>query len=266
MVRGIYTAAAGAVVAQANIDVISNNLANASTNGFKRAVLQISSQPSAQIARYQTDPGHGPGNRLNGVPTVSPIGALGSGSQIVASVVDSSQGVIAANGNPLNFALVGAGYFAVRGASGTVTYTRDGSFIRAANGTLETENGAAVLDRSGNAITLPGSGAIVATPDGTLSSDGATIDRIGMFNLANASALTNAGNNQYLAGPNAGVSVAANATLVQGAQEKSNADVVSSMVGLIANERWFDAAEKVIQSQDDATGQAITTLGRSTNS
>ena len=95
------------MVAEAMIDNVSNNLANSSTNGFKRTLLQIESQPQQQLYRFQTDPGQNPENRLPGVSVQQPIGSLGSGSDVYATPTNFEQGQIAMNGNTYSFALSG---------------------------------------------------------------------------------------------------------------------------------------------------------------
>ena len=97
--------------------------------------------------------------------------------------------------------------------------------------------------------------------DGTVSVDGRNYDQLNVVEFANAANLRPEGSNRF-ADAGAGARAATNTSALQGSLEKSNADVVRSMVDLIANERWFDANEKSIQTHDDAVGQAITTVGR----
>jgi flagellar basal-body rod protein FlgF len=268
LVRGLYTSAAGALVAQANIDVIANNLANASTSGFKRALLQIEAQPDIDLSRYQTDPGQLGDNRTPGVPTETPIGQIGSGSQVYATPVNFEQGQIVLNGNTLSFALAGPGFFALRNATtNQATYTRNGSFMRGADGNLRNLEGDLVLDPNGNAIPLPTTGKIEVDKLGNINVDGATSGRIGVVEFNNVQALTPLGSTQYGNTNNAaGVIGASRSTVYQYSQEQSNGDVVHSMVDLIANQRWFEANEKSISTQDDATSQSISAVGRTTSS
>ncbi len=114
MVRGLYTAAAGALVAQSAVDTVANNLANVNTAGFKRTLLQVQSQPLRDIYRAQTDPGHTPGARIDGVATLQYVGRLGSGAQVYDTPAVFEQGTIAATGNDLDVALSGPGFFAIR--------------------------------------------------------------------------------------------------------------------------------------------------------
>ena len=266
MIRGMYTSAAGAVVAEAMIDNVANNLANVSTNGFKRTLLQIEAQPQTDLFRYQTDPGQVGSNRLAGVPVQEQIGQLGSGSQIYATPTQFEQGQIAMNGNTYSFALSGPGFFAVQNRqTGQITYSRDGDFMRSADGLLTTVDGSNVLDAAGHSIPLPATGKVEVDTKGAINVDGAVSGQIGTFEFNNVNALQPLGSRQFSAGQGAGIRPATNTNILQYSEEKSNGDVIRSMVDLITAERWFQANEKSIQTQDDATNQAITTVGR-TNS
>ncbi len=244
------------------IDNVSNNLANSSTNGFKRTLLQIESQPMQQLYRFQTDPGQNPLNRLPGVSAQVPIGPLGNGSDVYATPTNFEQGQIAMNGNTFSFALSGPGFFAVQDpATGQIQYTRDGSFMRAADGTLATVDGKTVLDAAGHSIPMPALGKIEVGTDGAINVDGVTSGNIGVFEFNNVNALQPQGATGYIAGQDAGLRPASRTNVLQYSEEKSNGDVVKSIVDLINAERWFDANEKSIQTQDDATNQAIATVG-----
>ncbi len=260
MVRGLYTAAAGALVAQSAVDAIANNLANVNTVGFKRTLLQVQAQPDRAIYRAQTDPGHTPGARIDGVATLQYVGRLGSGAQVYDTPAGFEQGALAATGNDLDVALSGPGFLAVRAGNGALRYTRDGALERDANGFLSAQNGDRVLGRGGP-IALPATGKIGIARDGTITVDGRAYDRLNVVEFANPAALRPEGANRFV-DTGAGARPAAATTAVQGSLEKSNADVVRSMVDLIANQRWFDANEKVIQTEDDASGVAISTVGR----
>ncbi|HEY4439332.1 MAG TPA: flagellar hook-basal body protein [Candidatus Elarobacter sp.] len=259
----MYSATSGALVAQAAVDTIANNLANVNTTGFKRTLLQVQSQPESQLYRFQVDPGQVNGKRLSGVPTQQAIGALGSGSQVYDTPAVYEQGAIASTGNDLDVALSGPGFFAIQTGAGQLRYTRDGAFLRDQNGYLTAQNGDRVMGTSGNAIVIPNQGQVQIGRDGTVSVSGQTIDKLAVVEFANTSALRPEGSNRFVDTGNSGAAAATNTSTLQGSVEKSNADVVRSMVDLISNERWFDANQKSIQTQDDAVAQAIQTVGRS---
>jgi len=255
----MYTAASGALVAQSAVDVIANNLANVNTAGFKRTLLQVQAQPQRDLYRIQTDPSQ---SGTAGVGVQQRIGALGTGAQIYDTPADYAQGAIAATGNDLDVALSGPGFIAVRDGNGNVRYTRDGAFLRDQNGFLTAQNGDRVLGRNATPIVLPASGKVQIGRDGTVSVDGRAYDNVGIVEFANTAALRPEGANRFADTGAGGVRAARNTTTLQGSLEKSNADVIRSMVDLIANERWFDANEKSIQTQDDAVARATSVVGR----
>jgi flagellar basal-body rod protein FlgG len=257
----MYAAASGALVAQSAVDTIANNLANVNTAGFKRTLLQVQSQPGRDLYRFQTDPVQGLGGSVAAAPVQRLIGTLGSGAQIYDTAADYTQGALAATGNDLDVALSGPGFFTLRDATGAVRYTRDGAFLRDQNGLLTAQNGDRVVNAAGAAIALPASGKLEIGRDGSVSVDGRTYDQLGIVEFANTANLRPEGSNRFV-DAGAGVRAAANTSALQGSLEKSNSDVVRSMVDLIANERWFDANEKSIQTQDDAVAQAVQTVGR----
>ena len=259
MVRGMYTAASGALVAQSAVDTIANNLANVNTAGFKRTLLQVQAQPKHDLYRFQTDPGKSA--RAGGVAVQVAIGALGSGAQIYDTPADYEQGALAATGNDLDVALSGPGFFAIRAGNGAVRYTRDGAFVRDQNGFLTAQNGDRVLGRNGAPVALPQSGKVEIARDGTIAVNGQSYDRLAVVEFANLAALRPEGSNRFV-DVGAGPRNATTTSTLQGSLEKSNADVVRSMVDLIAAQRWFDANQKSIQTQDDAVGQAVQTVGR----
>jgi flagellar basal-body rod protein FlgG len=259
----MYTAASGALVAQSTVDTIANNLANVNTAGFKRTLLQVQAQPHRDLYRFQTDPAKNAGGaRTAGIPSQIAIGALGSGAQVYDTPADYEQGLIATTGNDLDVALSGPGFFAIRDGNGALKYTRDGAFVRDQNGVLTAQNGDRVLGRNGAAIVLPQSGKVEIARDGSISVDGRAYDRLAVVEFGNLSALRPEGSSRFADTGAAAPRNATNTSALQGSLEKSNADVVRSMVDLIAAQRWFDANEKSIQTQDDAVGQAVQTVGR----
>ncbi|HEX3464013.1 MAG TPA: flagellar basal-body rod protein FlgF [Candidatus Elarobacter sp.] len=253
----MYTAVSGALVAQSAVDTIANNLANVNTAGFKRQVLIAQAQPRRDIYRFQTDPSA----KTGGVPAQAAIGALGSGAQVYDTPADYAQGTIASTGNDLDVALSGPGFFAVRGGNGALRYTRDGAFVRDQNGYLTAQNGDRVLGQNGAPIVLPASGKVGIAADGTISVDGQRYDKLNVVEFANLGNLRPEGATRF-ADAGAGARPAANTSTLQGSLEKSNADVVRSMVDLISMQRWFDANQKSIQTQDDAVALAVQTVGR----
>jgi len=257
LVRGLYTAASGALVAEAQADTIANNLANVDTAGFKRTLMQVGAAPSLDVMRVQTDPG------TPGVAVAPQVGGLGTGAQVLDTPAVFEQGALQHTGNVYDVAIGNNAnaFFTVQTPQG-IRYTRDGQFARDPQGYLVTQDGARVLGRTG-AILL-GAGDVQIGEDGTIQQQGRTVDQLRVTRFANLANVRPEGDNRFAALAGAAPSpVTANASVQQGSLERSNANVVRSMVDLITAQRWFEANQKVIQTQDDATASAISEVGRS---
>ncbi len=263
MVRGIYAATSGALVAQSMVDNVANNLANVNTNGFKQTLMQVESAPSMRIYRMQTDPGTVSGKPLPGVPVTQYVGVLGTGAQIHDTPNSFEQGTLQQTGNPLDLALAGTGnaFFTVAAPQGT-RYTRDGQFVTDSQGYLRTQDGNAVLNTQGQPILLQSQGPVTVAADGTIAQSGRPVGQLQITAFTSLLGLRAEGANNFSLSGNARTQAAAGAAVQQGCLEKSNANVVRSMVDLITAERWFDANEKMIKTQDDAINQAITQVAK----
>jgi flagellar basal-body rod protein FlgF len=275
LVRGLYTSASGALVAQSVVDNVANNLANVNTTGFKQTLMQIESSKTFDIYRIQTDPGQVSGNPLPGVPVAQYVGVLGTGSQIYDTPTSYDEGALQTTGNPLDVAIAGNqnAFFSIQTPNG-VRYTRDGQFVVNAQGTLVTQDGNAVLSSTGQPINIPlvqatGGNAVPGAPvtissAGTISQNGVTLGQLQLTQFTSLLNLRPEGSNYYAISGNAGPGPAAPSTIIeQGFLEKSNANVIRSMVDLITAERWFDANEKSIKTQDDAVQSAISQVAKS---
>ena len=272
LVRGLYTSASGALVAESMADNVANNLANVDTSGFKQTLLQIQSAPSLDIYRIQTDPGKTAGNPLPGRSVSQEVGQLGTGALIYDTPTNYDQGSLQATGNPLDVAITGTAnaFFTIQTPNG-IRYTRDGSFTEDGQGILRTRDGNTVLNTQGQQIQMPpSSGPVTIQPDGTIVQNGGANNAqsslvVGQLAITQFNSLLNLrpeGVNNYNPSGNAGPTAATGVTVQQGSLETSNANVVKSMVDLITAERWFDANEKSIKTQDDATNTAISVVAK----
>lgn len=263
-------------MAESLADNVANNLANINTTGFKQTLLQIESAPSLNIYRIQTDPGQLPTTPLPGVPTAQYVGPLGTGSQIYDTPTSFEQGALKTTGNPLDLAITGSenAFFNIQTPNG-VRYSRNGEFVQDQNGIIRTQDGNAVLSTTGQPISLsvaPGAaaaqnnavaipqplGSIAVATDGTISQNGIVLGQLALTSFASTLNLRPEGANNYAITGNAGPGPATGAIVQQGTLEASNGNVIRSMVDLITAERWFDANEKSMKTQDDATSTAIT--------
>jgi flagellar basal-body rod protein FlgG len=251
MLSSLWIAKTGLDAQQTRMDVISNNLANANTTGFK------SSRASFQDLIYQNKAQ--PGGQTT-EQTQSPSGLmLGTGVRVVGSEKLFTQGNITQTGNSLDVAIQGNGFLQVSMPDGTVAYTRDGSLHTDPNGQLVTANGYA-LDP---AVTLPPNvQSITIGADGTVSATtaaSATAVQVGTLQLAdfvNPAGLQPKGDNLYLETGSSGTpqtgqpGINGMGTLLQGSLESSNVNVVEEMVNMIETQRTYEMNSKAISSTD----------------
>lgn len=235
MLEGLYSAAAGMAAQQERIDGISNDLANASTTGYKH--VRIGFRDLLYSAQ-----GNGAG------PTV----AAGAGSAASIFGRSQEQGAVQTTDQPLDLAIEGPGYFQVTRADGSSALTRDGSLRLDALGRLTTQDG----DILQPPITVPRgttSDQLSIGSDGTVRiGAGRALGRIQLVNVAAPDGLQPLGGNLFAATAQSGAPAAAGTgtTLRQGALEGSNVDIGDAMVDMMDAQRSFQMASKAIQMQD----------------
>jgi flagellar basal-body rod protein FlgG len=251
MDASMWVAKTGLDAQQTRMNVISNNLANVNTTGFKRdrAVFEDLLYQNVRQAGGQT-----------GANTQAPTGLmLGTGVRVVATEKLHAQGNMVNSQNPLDLAIAGDGHFQITQADGTIAYTRDGNFKVSATGQLVTSNGAPLQP----AITIPPTASSVTIGrDGTVSVElqgGAGQQVLGQVLLArflNPAGLQSAGQNLMLQTPASGVpqvvapGTAGAGTLMQGTLEASNVNVVEEMVNMIETQRAYEINSKAISAVD----------------
>ncbi len=225
MDRGLYIAASGMLAEMVRQDQIANELANASTPGYK-------ADRSAQGGFDEL--------LLRNSRSGAAVGPIGLGVQIEETRTDLAPGAIRDTGNPLDFAVEGEGFFAVRTAAG-VRYTRNGQFTASAAGVLTDSLGNAVLGPGGAPVRVRGDGSAAAADRGVFAGAGARKDGDSLF-VGNATG-------------------AATGRARAGALEASATDPARTMVDMIASFRALEANQKAIQTIDDTLGQFAGQVG-----
>lgn len=256
MDSGLYAAYTGLLARTQALDTAANNLANASTNGFRAGRESFSGVLASGLAQS------GLGALADGD---SQVGESVNGFGVLGGVVaDFGQGPLVPTANPLDLALDGQGFFAIKTANGT-RYTRDGSFLKSPAGVLTTQAGEPVLDARMQPITIP-SGTVVVGGDGTISVEtdagGGVVGQVGVFNFRSTAGLAAEGANRYVA-PEDAESVPGNAQVHQGALESSNQDTVHGTMQLVLIQRQAEMMQKaltVFDQQFDKT--AVEQLAR----
>lgn len=252
MLRSLWTAASGMQAQQLNIDVLSNNLANVNTAGFKR------SRADFQDLLYET-------LRLAGASSSSttevPTGIqLGHGTRPAAVQKIFMQGEYKQTKNELDIAIEGDGFFQVTMPDGEIAYTRAGAFKLDSEGRIVTSDGYSIEPE----ITIPtDSMQISIGTDGTVSvsqageSEATEVGTIQLARFVNPAGLNSIGRNLYLPSSASGDVITGTAgeegfgTLAQGFLEMSNVSVVEEMVNLITAQRAYEINSKAIQAADE---------------
>ena len=249
MIKGLYSAVSAMVMNAARQQVVSHNIANMETPGCKQIFTTVGDFMQDQ-AVYA--------NRMNS--SMDYVGTLGLGSQIGLEFVDFEQGALMETENPLDFAIQqGNGFFRVQTPDGE-RYTRDGRFLRDADNNLVTVEGFNVLDDAGNPIKLP-DGEVSLASDGTISVNGEEVAQLGIGVFENPRDELQHTEGNLFTGPAASTSDD-EPRVVQGYLETSNANPSQLMTQLVEVARSYEAAQKLVQNQDELLGKAISSLGR----
>lgn len=260
MVRGLYTAWTGMVNEQKRLDVISNNMANADTTGFKKQGVTSQSFDDELAVRIHDNNTHNPLKKR--------IGNMNLGVKIGETYHDFSQGSLRETGNTYDLALSGDGFFTIQttnkqGVTST-KYTRDGSFTVNKEGYLVTKDGDYVLDTNGNRIQIPGAqtaATVAFDQNGNVIVNGQQVATLGIASFADPQALLLYGENMYDATAAAGLQNST-ATVHQGYLEMSNTNVIEEMVDMITITRAYEAGQKMIQSVDTTLQKSANEIGR----
>jgi len=247
----MWVAKTGLDAQQTRLTVISNNLANVNTTGFKRdrAVFEDLLYQNVRQAGGST-----------GATTQAPTGLmLGTGTRILATEKNHAQGNMINTQNALDIAVAGEGFFQITQADGTIAYTRDGAFKLSNIGQLVTGNGQPLLP----AIAIPANASsITIGEDGVVTAElfaGGGVQQLGQIQVArfvNASGLQPLGGNLYKETLASGVPQLLNpgtqsaGTLKQGMLEASNVNVVEEMVNMIETQRAYEINSKAISAAD----------------
>jgi flagellar basal-body rod protein FlgF/flagellar basal-body rod protein FlgG len=238
MDSGYYAISAGLAAQTQALELVAHNLANLSTTGYRGQQTTFRS-----LLAGRGSSGSGSANLLNAA--VNNFGVL-SGSRL-----DLTAGSVAPTGNPLDVAVAGGGFFTVQSPQGVV-YTRDGSFHVTSAGLLVTSQGNTVLGEQGP-VTLP-SGNVAISSDGTISVEGAIVDKIRLAEFPPGTNLTAMGNATFAA-PAGSAVAAADSTVRQGMLEGSNVSPTEGVVQLITVQRNADMLARAFSALDGQLNQ-----------
>ena len=256
--RSLDIAGTGMQAQQTNVEVISNNIANMTTTGFKRR------RPEFQDLIYQNL--RRVGSNSSDTGTIVPSGAqVGLGVKTAAIYRINEQGNLQQTGNTLDLAIQGNGYFQITMPSGDTAYTRDGTFGMAADGTIVTADGYVVqpglaIPQNATSVTVNGTGQVQVTIAG--QTNPTTVGQLQLAVFPNEAGLDAQGDNLFLqsaasGNPVTGAPAATGfGTTMQGFVETSNVNVVTEITNLITAQRAYEMNSRVITTSD----QMLSTL------
>ncbi len=265
MVKGLYTAYTGMLEEMRRMDVMTNNLANASTTGYKKEgtvnqafddELAIRIKDSSEIFRTKR------------------LGDVNLGVKVGETYRDFSQGSFSVTDNPYDLALDGEGFFAIefrnRNGETSIKYTRDGSFTVDRNGYLMTKDGDYVLNANGarnsaggtaNYVRVDPNQEVTIDADGIIYQNNVQVAQIGIVDFEDYNYLEKYGENLFDTVPGARMRET-DARIEQGCLEMSNTNIVKEMVEMITITRAYEANQKIVTTIDQTLEKAVNTVGQ----
>ncbi|MAA98263.1 MAG: flagellar basal-body rod protein FlgG [Stappia sp.] len=250
--KALHIAATGMRAQELNVEVISNNIANMRTTGYKRQRADFQDLLYQNLRRM--------GTNTSATGTIVPTGVqIGSGVKTASTARIMTQGNLAESGKDLDVAVRGEGFFQIQMPDGTTAYTRDGSFERDANGQLVTIDGYAVqpgivLPQDARDVTISADGQV------QIVDAGGAIQQLGQLQLArfiNKSGLEAIGDNLFLETESSGAAVVGTpgedgfGDLMQKHLEMANVEAVSEISDLIAAQRAYEMNSRIIKAADE---------------
>ncbi len=283
MLKGLYTAYTAMVNEQHRMDVMTNNLANATTIGYKKegstsqafdsmlaykikdlseaANLPRLISTSKSVDEYESNNEANPDYMQNRVRRVG----MNMGVKIGENYVDFSEGPIKETGNTFDLAISDRGFFAVeytnKAGETSVKYTRDGNFTMDRQGYLVTQDGDFVLDERGRHIRMNTALPVSIDRSGNITQDGNFVATIGLTDFEDYNYLEHFGEN-FFEPVEGATEIETESQIHSGYLEMSNMSTVTEMVNMIAIQRHYDSNQKVITTYDETLDIAVNQLGK----
>jgi flagellar basal-body rod protein FlgG len=250
--RALDIAASGMAAQELNVQVISNNIANMNTTGYKRQRADFQDLLYEHVSRV--------GTQTSTQGNILPVGIdLGGGVKTVGTPRLITQGTLSQTGNTLDMAVIGDGFFKILNPDGTFSYTRDGSFQMDAQGRVVTPQGSVVqpgitIPQNSSGITVNSQGQVAVTVPG--STTPTVLGQLTLTRFLNEAGLQPIGNNLFNETPASGppqdglASVDGYGSIQQGSLEQANVDPVTEISNLISAQRAYEMNSKVITAAD----------------
>ena len=250
--RALHTAATGMMAQELNVQVISNNIANMRTTGYKRQRAEFQDLLYEHVRRI--------GTQTSTQGNILPVGVdLGGGVKTVGTPRIMTQGTLTQTGSELDLAIRGEGFFKILMPDGTFTYTRDGSFQMDQQGRIVTAQGQVLqpgitIPQNSTGLTVNAQGQVSVTPAGTTTPT--VLGQIALTRFINKAGLQPIGDNLFVETPASGTpqdgvpNTDGMGDLMQSNLEQANVEVVSEISDLIAAQRAYEMNAKVISATD----------------
>jgi flagellar basal-body rod protein FlgF len=261
MIKGFYAAASAMVTGMQRQMVLTHNIDNMETPGFKQILTSMDefiTTPVSTNSQSVNTPELPAVLRSRGFNKLTRIGDLGLGVMSGDEYTDFTEGSAQITNRELDVAVLGNGFFRIQTDAGE-RFTKDGRFIKDATGILKTVDGNNVLAEGGGTITLP-TGEINIGEDGQISVDGKDVAKLGIAYFKDpAASLTRDGANTFTG--TGATTDTSKVSVQQYTLESSNADLTQIMTQMIQTSRAYEAAQRLVQNQDSLLGKSIQTLG-----
>lgn len=256
MVKGLYTAYTGMINEQNRMDVLTNNLANSDTNGFKKEGATSQAFDSLLALKIK--------DRSENPNLAHPIGIANLGVKVGENYTDYSQGAFKVTDRTYDVALSGEGFFNIeytnKAGETSTMYTRDGAFVINTQGYLVNKDGDYVLGQNGR-ISLDPTQDVAIDTQGNISQNGARVAQIKLTDFQDYNYIEHFGENYYRPVEGA-TEKAATATTNQGYIETSNVQVVQEMVEMISVSRQYESNQRLITTIDGTLQIVSNQLGK----
>ncbi|CAM4044755.1 flagellar hook-basal body protein [Mesobacillus zeae] len=271
MFRGFYTVASGMLAQQRRTEMLTNNMSNSNTPGFKADQSAMRAFPEMLLERVEKD--------HLGFPQNKTVGPINTGVYMQEAIPKFIQGDLRDTGKKTDMALYdvsmpvdgetgtpGSVFFTVRQADGSLRYTRNGNFTLDGKGFLTTASGEYVLSSQGNPIQLS-SDQFTVSENGVVTGQAGETSQLAIAFAANPNQMIREGNGLFRTGdgkelPDAAATGGVRFSLKQGSVEQSNVDVSRTMTDMMTAYRAFEANQKVMQAYDRSMEKAANEIGR----
>ena len=251
MLRSLYIAGTGMITERSKMDVITNNIANIETVGYKKDQM-ISRSFSDLLLEQINDP--------NIINQRTEVGPLNTGTHIDEIVTDFTQGSLEFTEENTDLAIQGDGYFSVLTPQG-IRYTRSGNFAVDSNGDLVTQEGYYVLGQDGGRIHI-GTDEFSVSGKGTIMAGNQTVGTIRLVAFQDQTVLRKTGENLYTTYNNSQPAQVATASIKQGYLENSNVDMATEMVDMLATNRAYESNQRIVKMVDESLGKTVNDIAR----